>query len=495
MNYYRPATQLILTLFLFSGCAMNDATENYQEPYRPQFHFTPPTHWMNDPNGMFYYKGEYHLFYQHYPEDIVWGPMHWGHAVSKDMVHWEHLPIAFYPDRLGYIFSGSAVVDWKNTSGLGTAENPPIIALFTYHDPEGEKANTNDFQTQGMAYSLDQGRSWTKYAQNPVLANPGIRDFRDPKVIWHEASERWIMSLAVQDHIAFYSSPNLIDWEKQSSFGQALGAHGGVWECPDLFPLEDQNGNRKWVLLVSINPGGPQGGSATQYFVGDFDGQSFTPQDDEVRWMDWGSDNYAGVTFSYLPETESNRILMGWMSNWAYANQVPTQPWRSALTLPRSLSLYQQENERYVLQSAVIDAVDSLLGPAHDLQPEQSNALGADTIKLTLEVQPDTDWSVELSNPLGETFKVYHQEGQIRIDRSQSGDNQFSDAFAKVMQIPLEQVTVRGLILYIDRSSVELFVNDKALVATNLIFPTVPFDQVRLDKIKAGKQQIISSIW
>jgi fructan beta-fructosidase len=287
----------------------------------------------------------------------------------------------------------------------------------------------------------------------------------------------------------------LIDWEKQSSFGQALGAHGGVWECPDLFPLEDQNGNRKWVLLVSINPGGPQGGSATQYFVGDFDGQSFTPQDDDVRWMDWGSDNYAGVTFSDLPETGSNRILMGWMSNWAYANQVPTQPWRSALTLPRSLWLYQQENQRYVLQSAVIDAVDSLLGPLQDLQPEQSNALGADTIKLTLEVQPDTDWSVELSNPLGETFKVYHQEGQIRIDRSQSGDNQFSDAFAKVMQIPLQQVTVKALSLYIDRSSVELFVNDKALVATNLIFPTVPFDQVKLDKIKAGKQQIISSIW
>jgi sucrose-6-phosphate hydrolase SacC (GH32 family) len=207
-----------------------------------------------------YYEGEYHLFYQYYPDSTVWGPMHWGHAVSSDMIHWEHLPIALYPDSLGYIFSGSAVVDLKNTSGLGTSETPPLIAIFTYHDAKAAEAGTKDFQTQGIAYSLDKGRSWKKYEQNPVLPNPGIIDFRDPKVAWNEVANQWIMTLAVKDHIEFFSSPDLKNWNKLSEFGKTFGAHGGVWECPDLFPLTDDQGNKKWVLFVSINPGGPQGG-------------------------------------------------------------------------------------------------------------------------------------------------------------------------------------------------------------------------------------------
>jgi sucrose-6-phosphate hydrolase SacC (GH32 family) len=232
---------------------------------------------MNDPNGMVFHNGEYHLFYQHNPDSTVWGPMHWGHAVSKDMIYWEHLPIALYPDSLGTIFSGSAVVDNNNTSGFGTAVNPALVAIYTYHDAEGEKAGRKDYQNQGIAYSLDNGREWITYDQNPVLRSPGIPDFRDPKVMWHEKSQQWIMALAVVDRISFYSSPNLKDWTKESEFGANIGAHGGVWECPDLFELQvEGTQDKKWVLLVSINPGAPNGGSGTQYFIGDFDGKNFT---------------------------------------------------------------------------------------------------------------------------------------------------------------------------------------------------------------------------
>ena len=255
---------------------METSSSYYQEQHRPQFHFSPESKWMNDPNGMVYYDGEYHLFYQYYPDSTVWGPMHWGHAVSRDLVHWEHLPTALYPDSLGYIFSGSALVDWNNTSGFGKDGQPPLIAIFTHHDPVGEKAGRNDFQYQSIAYSNDKGRTWTKYEGNPVVPNPGIRDFRDPKVIWDKDSEQWIMVFAAWDHVKFYASPNLKDWTHLSDFGKAWGSHAGVWECPDLFPMQvEGSATQKWVLLLSINPGSVNGGSGTQYFVGDFDGKDF----------------------------------------------------------------------------------------------------------------------------------------------------------------------------------------------------------------------------
>ena len=236
-----------------------------KEPHRPTFHFTPPEKWMNDPNGMVYYAGEYHLFYQYYPDSTVWGPMHWGHAISKDLVTWEHLPIALYPDELGYMFSGSAVIDWKNTSGFGKDGQPPMIAIFTHHEPKGAASGTSKtFQYQSIAYSNDKGRTWTKYAGNPVVPNPGIKDFRDPKVIWDDATDQWVMVFAAWDHVKFYGSPNLKDWTHLSDFGKEWGTHAGVWECPDLFPLIVKGkGEKKWVLLQSLNPGGPNGGSGT----------------------------------------------------------------------------------------------------------------------------------------------------------------------------------------------------------------------------------------
>ncbi|MEL6303458.1 MAG: glycoside hydrolase family 32 protein, partial [Bacteroidota bacterium] len=329
----------------------------HEEPYRPQYHFTPKQNWMNDPNGLVFYKGWYHLFYQYYPDDTVWGPMHWGHARSKDMMHWEHMPIALYPDELGLIFSGSAVIDSQNTSGFGSTQNPAMVAMYTYHLMEGEKAGRDDFQTQGIAYSLDEGTTWTKYEGNPVIPNNGIKDFRDPKVFWHEPTKMWVMALVAGDHVKFYESPNLKEWSHMSDFGKEVGAHGGVWECPDLFPLTDaKSGERKWALLVSINPGAPNGGSGTQYFIGDFDGKEFVSAQREAKWLDYGTDNYAGVTYNNLPEEE--RVFIGWMSNWDYARDTPTESWRSAMTLPRKLFL-EKDGEDYWLKNLPLASVES----------------------------------------------------------------------------------------------------------------------------------------
>ncbi|MEB0249531.1 glycoside hydrolase family 32 protein, partial [Mucilaginibacter sp. 5B2] len=350
---------------LLTGCFILVATASqaqkvtpklYHEQYRLQAHFSPKEKWTNDPNGMVYYKGTYHLFFQYYPKGTVWGPMHWGHAVSKDMIHWKQLPIALYPDKLGYIFSGSVVVDENNTSGLGTNDKPAMVAIFTHHDPKGEKAGSSVYQNQSLAYSLDEGTTWTKYTGNPVLKNPGIKDFRDPKVFWYAKDKKWVMSLATKDRITFYSSPNLKDWTKESDFGQMLGAHGGVWECPDLFPLK-LNGKEYWVLLVSINPGGPNKGSATQYFVGHFDGKTFTPSSNQTKWIDYGPDDYAGVTFG---NTGSRKVFLGWMGNWLYANQVPTVKWRNAMTIPRELSLKLTAGDIF-LTSNPVEELDKIV--------------------------------------------------------------------------------------------------------------------------------------
>ena len=338
-----------VALFLFlkpgSTNVIAQSSHNMKEMYRPQIHFSPQAHWMNDPNGMVYYKGVYHLFFQYYPDSTVWGPMHWGHATSTDLIHWLEQPIALYPDSIGLIFSGSVVVDKNNTSGFGKKGQVPLVAIFTHHNMGGEKQMRNDFQNQSIAYSLDEGKTWIKYTGNPVLKNPGIRDFRDPKVMWYEPQKKWVMTLATKDRVTFYSSPNLKDWTKETEFGETLGAHGGVWECPDLFSLNDDYGKKVWVLTVSINPGGPNKGSATQYFLGDFDGNKFTPISTATRWIDYGTDDYAGVTWS---NTGNRKIFLGWMSNWQYATVVPTIKWRSATTFPRDLKLKYVGKEMFL---------------------------------------------------------------------------------------------------------------------------------------------------
>jgi len=474
---------------------------SYDEKHRPQFHFSPPTKWMNDPNGMVYYEGEYHLFYQHYPDGTVWGPMHWGHAVSPDMVNWQNLPIALYPDSLGYIFSGSAVVDWKNTSGLGKNGQPPLIAIFTYHDPKGEKSGRTDYQTQGIAYSNDKGRTWTKYAQNPVVANPGIRDFRDPKVRWDEGTKQWIMVLAAQDQVQFWASKDLKSWQHLSDFGKQFGSHGGVWECPDFFPMKVGN-TTKWVLLLNINPGGPNGGSGVQYFVGNFDGKTFRLDDafaaavgnEKAVWLDHGRDNYAGVTWSDVPKSDGRRLFLGWMSNWDYANVVPTAVWRSANTLPRTLEL-RQTPDGYRLAAQPVKELEKLR--------TQSFALGKTTVNGTLDLtgklgfvptqsevlleleKPASGiFRVELSNARGERYSIGYNatNNQFFSDRTQSGDLSFSDKFgAKIHVAPRssKDKTIR-LHLFFDVASAELFADNGTTAMTEIFFPSDDFNRISL---------------
>ena len=520
MHNINTCILLVAVMALNISCADRPEVinRNYNELHRPQFHFSPAEKWTNDPNGLVYYEGEYHLFYQYYPDSTVWGPMHWGHAVSTDLIQWEHLPIALYPDSLGYIFSGSAVIDWNNTSGLGTASSPPMVAIYTYHDPVGAKAGRLDYQTQGIAYSTDKGRTWVKYEGNPVIANPGIPDFRDPKVSWHPAFDKWIMTLAVKDHVSFYSSDDLITWQFESDFGKELGAHGGVWECPDLFKMKvDDTREEKYVLLVSINPGGPNGGSATQYFVGQFDGNTFQPDpaflpqvtgtdsggQARAVWIDHGKDNYAGVTFSDAPD--GRHIFIGWMSNWQYANVVPTETWRNAMTLPRDLHLTKHNNS-YILRSQPVpelvmlrkDTTISVINSREDLIPFGPDGLEAD---ITFSEITD-DCGVTLSNGKENiTIGIDYSNGRLFVDRTNSGMSEFSSHFQGIHYAGIADLTKPiKMHLFIDRSSLEVFLNDGETVMTEIFFPTANYDLLNVyaenERIKIqGKGHHLHSTW
>jgi fructan beta-fructosidase len=484
-------------LFALCTIAKNASSQSqlYDEPHRPQIHFSPKEHWMNDPNGMVFYKGTYHLFYQYYPGGTVWGPMHWGHATSKNLIHWQHQPIALYPDSLGYIFSGSAVVDYRNTSGFGKSARLngavgqgkiPLVAIFTHHDPKGEKEGRDNYQNQSLAYSLDEGKTWIKYPGNPALKNPGIKDFRDPKVSWNEVANKWIMTLATLDRITFYSSPNLKNWTKESEFGKEIGAHGGVWECPDLFSLKYQ-GKKLWVLIVNLNPGGPNDGSATQYFVGDFDGHKFIPFDNKTKWLDYGPDEYAGVTYS---NTGDRKIFLGWMSNWLYGQQVPTEKWRSAMTVPRELSIKKMNGE-YLLASTPVSELNKLIEHSFKFQNLAVNDfdLTAKTGKLSgpaiLKLSSDQlkDISITLSNSLNQKLVIGFDENknEFFIDRTESGKVDFEKDFGKKHTAPRFSKSPNfDLTLIIDDASVELFADNGLTVMTEIFFPDENYSDIRI---------------
>ncbi|HEX6849105.1 MAG TPA: glycoside hydrolase family 32 protein [Chitinophagaceae bacterium] len=466
------------------------ASITYNEPHRPRMHFSPKEKWMNDPNGMVYHKGVYHLFYQYYPDSTVWGPMHWGHAVSKNMVKWKHRPIALFPDSLGYIFSGSAVVDVSNTSGFGKNSKAPLVAIFTHHDPKGEKEKRNDFQYQSLAYSNDDGKTWIKYAGNPVLKNPGITDFRDPKVIWFENDKKWIMTLAVKDRIFFYSSPNLKDWAKESEFGENSGAHGGVWECPDLFSME-YDGKAVWILIVNINPGGPNKGSATQYFLGDFDGKTFLPSDTKTRWLDYGPDEYAGVTWS---NTGDRKVFLGWMSNWQYAQMVPTERWRSAMTVPRELKIAKTRDGLLVASLPVeeLSKIKSKPVILNDIRlskefsaPEKIKSINIPCI-VNLSLDEIKNFSIKLSNQSGDELLIGYDKLQNNyfIDRTKSGITNFGEGFAAKHFAPrFTGNSKMNISLVIDVSSVELFADDGLTVMTEIFFPHSPYNQISFQSV------------
>ncbi|MGB6151490.1 MAG: glycoside hydrolase family 32 protein [Pricia sp.] len=481
----------------------NMAQTDEEAQYRPNFHFTPKEHWINDPNGMFYFNEYYHLYYQYHPESSVWGPMHWGHAISTDMISWKEQPIALAPDELGYIFSGSAVVDIDNTSGFATDGKIPIVAMFTSHNPDKAKENKIDTETQSIAYSLDEGLTYTKYEGNPVIENPGIRDFRDPKVSWNAANKKWNMVLAADDKIMFYESENLKEWTLLSDFGKGIGAHGGVWECPDLFPLPVRGSDdEKWVLLVSINPGGPNGGSATQYFIGDFDGKQFTMdenfkkelQDGQDFWVDFGKDNYAGVTWSNVETKDGGKYFVGWMSNWQYANEVPTETWRGAMTIPRELQLVKT-GDSYRLASEPVAQLKqyrntklkkdgiSVNGQTKLVDSGKIDLSSAEIIFDISDIE-NSGFNFKLSNPNGDelSFGYNSKDKNFYVDRTKSGNIGFSEDFAdKTSTAPrVSDVTSLSGKILLDKTSIELFYDNGLNVMTEIFFPNAPFETLTI---------------
>jgi fructan beta-fructosidase len=428
---------------------------------------------MNDPNGMVYFNGEYHLFYQFHPADIVWGPMHWGHAVSTDLVHWQTLPIALYPDANGTIFSGSVVVDHHNTAGFG--ENA-LVAVYSYHT-----------QTQGVAYSTDSGRTWTKYEGNPVIPAQGP-DFRDPKVFWHEVSQRWVAPIAAGQAVQFFVSPNLRDWEFASRF---TGGHvTATWEVPDLFPLEI-NGETRWVLLVSVSRLAPAGGSGIQYFIGDFDGTTFTSESfGDTLWLDYGPDNYAGTTWSNEPQ--GRRIYIGWMSNWRYAAHTPTRPWRGATTLPRELVLAETPAGIRLIQKPLPE-FEVLRSPV-----QVWDNLTLDGLQLLDGIQGRTlEISAEFEIGTAERFGIEVQRGadtsgtrilyntrfnQLVMSRADQAAGipihaDFNATFAAPHTLQNNRLKLH---IFVDESSVEVFADDGQTVLTSLTFADPSQDRLAL---------------
>ena len=460
-----------------------------KEMFRPVYHHTPVYGWMNDPNGMFYKDGVYHLYFQYNPYGSVWGNMHWGHSTSTDLMHWKFEGCAIVPDAWGAIFSGSCVVDHNNTAGFGKGA---VVAFYT----SAKATPWGDVQSQSMAYSLDNGKTFTKYEGNPILTS-SEKDFRDPKVFWYAPGKHWVMILAVGQHMEIYSSVNLKEWKKESEFGAMQGAHGGVWECPDLveIPVEGTR-EKKWVLICNLNPGGPFGGSAAQYFVGSFDGKKFVNESPtQTKWMDWGKDNYATVTWNNAPDGRC--IALGWMSNWQYANNVPTRQYRSANTLARDLTLYREGQELYLKSTPSVEvkkargekvSISSFkVSDKHEVMLF-NDGQGAYEIEMVIQNAGSSKIGFALLNEKGEKVDMYYDLNRklFVMDRSESGIVDFSRDFPAVTVAPVNTDKELTLRLFVDCSSVEAFGEDGKFVMTNLVFPSVPYRKMSLESDKNG---------
>ena len=437
-----------------------------REQYRPIYHHTPAYGWMNDPNGMFYKDGVWNLYFQHNPYGSQWENMTWGHSTSTDLVHWKYEGDAVEPDALGTVFSGSAVVDMENTSGFGKGA---VIALYT---------SAGESQTQSLVYSTDNGKTFHKFEGNPVITS-NVPDFRDPHMFWNEDIKKWNMILAAGQHMEIYTSDNLKDWKLESFFGEKYGNHGGVWECPDLMKMKVRGTDKeKWMLICNINPGGPSGGSATQYFVGDFDGHKFTcdSKPEVTKWMDYGKDHYATVTFDNAPE--GRRVAIAWMSNWQYANQVPTQQYRSGNSIPRDLGLFEYKGETYC---SVV--------PSPEMTAARSKKAGKKlTESCEMVVNLKGNATITLSNDKGEKVVMnYDAKAEtFSMDRTKSGKVDFSKDFAAVTKAPTYG-KISQLRIFIDKSSIEALDADGKMAMTNLVFPSKPYNKVT---VKGGKYQV-----
>ena len=461
-----------------------------KESFRPVYHHTPAYGWMNDPNGMFYKDGLYHLYFQYNPYGSVWGNMHWGHSTSTDLMHWKFEGCAIVPDAWGAIFSGSCVVDHENTAGFG---KEAVVAFYT----SAKSTPWGDIQMQSMAYSLDNGKTFTKYEGNPILTS-SEKDFRDPKVFWYAPGKHWVMILAVGQHMEIYSSVNLKEWKKESEFGAMQGAHGGVWECPDLveIPVEGTR-EKKWVLICNLNPGGPFGGSAAQYFVGSFDGKKFVNESPtQTKWMDWGKDNYATVTWNNAPDGRC--IALGWMSNWQYANNVPTRQYRSANTLARDLTLYREGQELYLKSTPSVEvkkargkkvSIPSFkVSEKHEMVNLFEEKQGAYEVEIVIQNAGASKIAFCLLNDKGEKVSMYYDlnRKQFVMDRSESGTVDFSKDFPAVTVAPVNVDKELTLRLFVDRSSIEAFGEDGKFVMTNLVFPSQPYVKMCFEADKNG---------
>lgn len=461
------------------------SVSSYNEQYRPQVHYTPAKNWINDPNGMVYVNGEYHLFYQYNPQGNEWGNMSWGHAVSPDMIRWKEQPVALTGDVLGAIFSGSAVVDKHNTSGFG---KDAVVALYT---------SAGSSQQQSLAYSNDGGYTFKKFEGNPVIANKELPDFRDPKVFWHEETESWKMVLALgwSYGIEIFSSKDLKNWSSQSVFRTDIAAcNRGQWECPDLLRFE-YGGEEKWVMLVSVNPGGPVAGSGTMYFVGSFDGQTFVADDLEYpQWLDFGTDNYAGVTWSNTP---GRYVYIGWMNNWIYSGAVPCSPWRSAMTLPRELSLVDV-NGVPVLASKVVDEIDNIAGEWEELDSGEIGERDAFQLKLTLDMAKKASYRLE--NEKGEYLELEYNPSirMLSAKRNAStGDISFSSVFSfQAIRMPVYETADKVTFdIFVDRSSVEIISSEGKSAMTTLVFPEKIYSRISTSAVLDAKVRTLERIW
>ena len=440
-----------------------------REKFRPLYHHTPVYGWMNDPNGMFYKDGVWHLYFQHNPYGSQWENMTWGHSTSTDLVNWKFEGDAILPDALGTIFSGSSVVDKNNTAGFGEGA---VVALYT---------SAGENQTQSMAYSTDNGKTFTKYEGNPVITS-NVPDFRDPHMFWNEDIKKWNMILAAGQQMDIYTSENLKDWTYESSFGGSYGNHGGVWECPDLMKMKVRGTDKeKWMLICNINPGGPFGGSATQYFIGDFDGHKFTcdSKPEVTKWMDYGKDHYATVTFDNAPD--GRRVAIAWMSNWQYANVAPTMQYRSANSIARDLGLFEYNGEVYC---SVTPSREYL--KARSKKPTKTLSEACEVI-----VNLKGDATITLSNEKGERVVMRYDAAAetFEMDRMNSGMTNFSNEFAAITKAPThgKMTQVR---IFIDKCSVEAFDADGKMAMTNLVFPSKPYNKIVVKGKRKGKYQV-----
>ncbi|CAM4210744.1 glycoside hydrolase family 32 protein [Paenibacillus alkaliterrae] len=447
----------------------NPSPTYYTEKFRPQYHLSPETKNMSDPNGMVYFKGEYHQFYQSSGQ--------WGHAVSKDLIHWEHLPLAIVKDELGDAWSGSAVVDWQDTTGFFNGK-PGLVAIFTNFK--------NGVQSQSIAYSSDKGRTWTKYEGNPVIPNPDVKDFRDPKVFWHEPTKAWVMIVSVDKKVWFYNSPDLKKWEWTGEFGPGHGSHAAVWECPDLFLLPvEETGEKKWVLTVSIGNNTQTKGSKAQYFVGAFDGKTFKNDNPpyEKLWTDHGKDFYAAISYSDIPEEDGRRIWLGWMSNWRYPFSMPTGTWKGNMSIPRELKLRNIPGAGIRLIQEPIEELETLRGNPQRFKKQIITAgqnplegIKGTSFEIDMEFTPQTADAFGIKVRQGsdeETVIRYEPAKQeLILDRTRSGESSFEVGFAEKMTAPLQPKNGKvALQLFVDDTTLEIFANDGEAVMTAIIFP------------------------